>query len=143
MVQDTRGYHKNMRGLLLFLPVVVFPLTAQSNGADVFESKIRPVLVAKCYACHSSKLKSPMSGLVLDTKAGLQAETTLAILEKLNAAPGVLVTKGCGAMGADTVLAIIDNEYRTEFFHALRELKLHPIATSLDLVHETKLKIEP
>src|SRR5581483_12440471 len=68
-----RGYIiRNMRGLLLFLPVAVFPLTAQSNGADVFESKIRPVLVAKCYACHSSKLKSPMSGLVLDTKAGLQ-----------------------------------------------------------------------
>jgi len=94
-----------------------------------------------------SNVEAFASGLAITqkelTKAGLQAETTLAILEKLNAAPGVLVTKGCGAMGADTVLAIIDNEYRTEFFHALRELKLHPIATSLDLVHETKLKIEP
>lgn len=74
-------------------------------------------------------------------KAGLQAETTLALLEKLNAAPGVLVTKGCGAMGADTVLAIIDNEYRTEFFHAMKELKLHLVATSLDLAAATQLKV--
>src|SRR5690349_15031874 len=44
---------------------------AQASNSDLFESKIRPVLVAKCYACHSSKLKSPMSGLALDTKAGL------------------------------------------------------------------------
>src|SRR5215216_3500159 len=44
---------------------------ATKPGEDFFESKIRPVLAAKCYACHSSKLKSPMSGLVLDTKAGL------------------------------------------------------------------------
>jgi hypothetical protein len=47
------------------------PAGAQSSNADLFETKIRPVLVAKCYACHSSKLKSPMGGLVLDTKAGL------------------------------------------------------------------------
>src|SRR4051812_14305191 len=42
-----------------------------TQGEELFESKIRPVLSAKCYACHSSKLKSPMSGLTLDTKAGL------------------------------------------------------------------------
>lgn len=74
-------------------------------------------------------------------KAGLQAQSTLQILEKLNAAPGVLVTKGCGAMGADTVLAIIDNEYRSEFFQFVRDLKLQLVATSLDLVRETKLKV--
>ena len=57
-----------MRWLLIFF--VALAAEAQS-GADLFEKKIRPVLVAKCYACHSVKLKSPMSGLVLDTKAGL------------------------------------------------------------------------
>jgi hypothetical protein len=36
-----------------------------------FESKIRPVLATKCYACHSSKMKAPMGELRLDTKAGL------------------------------------------------------------------------
>ena len=47
-------------------------LNAQPRGDDLFEQKIRPVLATKCYGCHSSTLRSPMSGLVLDKKAGLQ-----------------------------------------------------------------------
>jgi hypothetical protein len=43
---------------------------AQQDTA-LFEAKIRPVLAAKCYACHSSKLKAPMGSLALDTKAGV------------------------------------------------------------------------
>ena len=50
---------------------VAATLFAQAPG-DLFEKEIRPVLVEKCYGCHSSKLKSPMGGLVLDTKAGLK-----------------------------------------------------------------------
>jgi hypothetical protein len=45
--------------------------SAQSTADEFFEKKIRPVLANNCYACHSSKLKAPMGGLVLDTKAGL------------------------------------------------------------------------
>ncbi len=45
------------------------PLFAQDS--TFFESKIRPVLAEKCFACHSSKLASPMGGLAMDTKAGL------------------------------------------------------------------------
>src|SRR4030095_2690185 len=49
------------------------PLHGQTpTGTELFEKEIRPVFVAKCYGCHSSKLKSPMGGLVLDTKAGLK-----------------------------------------------------------------------
>src|SRR5271155_1556581 len=47
------------------------PMFAQEPDAAFFENKIRPVLVAKCYACHSSKLSSPMGGLAMDTRAGL------------------------------------------------------------------------
>jgi len=47
-------------------------LGAQTPEAQFFESKIRPVLVESCYGCHSSKMKSPMGGLVLDTKTGLR-----------------------------------------------------------------------
>ena len=51
----------------------VLPLYCQTPaGTELFEKEIRPVFVAKCYGCHSSKLKSPMGGLVLDTKAGLK-----------------------------------------------------------------------
>src|ERR1051325_11392718 len=57
-------------GLIAFL---LPPLFAQTPaGTEFFEKEIRPVLADKCYGCHSSKLKSPMGGLVLDTKAGLK-----------------------------------------------------------------------
>jgi len=46
-------------------------LFAQAPDHSFFESKIRPVLVTKCYGCHSTKLKAPMGGLVLDTRAGM------------------------------------------------------------------------
>jgi hypothetical protein len=44
---------------------------AQSPDTAFFETKIRPVLVAKCYGCHASTLSSPQSGLALDTKAAM------------------------------------------------------------------------
>src|SRR5256885_2203588 len=39
--------------------------------AELFESKIRPVLAQRCFGCHSSTLAAPKGGLVLNTKAGL------------------------------------------------------------------------
>ncbi len=59
-----------MSKLWLLFPALSLGLHGQSN-ADLFEKKIRPVLATKCFGCHSSKLKSPMGGLILDTKAGL------------------------------------------------------------------------
>jgi hypothetical protein len=55
--------------LLLFLGCA--GLRAQAPDLTFFETKIRPVLATKCYACHSSSLKAPMSGLTLDTKEGV------------------------------------------------------------------------
>ncbi len=53
--------------------LVAAPIWAQTPaGAEFFEKEIRPVLAEKCYGCHSSKLDSPMGGLVLDTKAGMR-----------------------------------------------------------------------
>lgn len=54
----------------LLLPVLSASLFAQTVENSFFETKIRPVLATKCYGCHSTKLKAPMGGLVLDTKAG-------------------------------------------------------------------------
>ena len=39
---------------------------------DFFETKIRPVLVAQCYECHSSESKDPKGGLLLDTREGIR-----------------------------------------------------------------------
>ena len=40
---------------------------AQDAPHDAFEKKIRPVLAAHCYACHSASLTPPQAGLVLDS----------------------------------------------------------------------------
>ncbi len=66
---------------LMFIWLVLFTIAAErmsaqsvlTIGDDFFEKKIRPVLATNCYGCHASKMKSPMGGLVLDTKAGLLA----------------------------------------------------------------------
>lgn len=61
-----------MNRIALIAPLLVAGLSAQTPDSAFFEAKIRPVLAASCYGCHSSKMKSPMGGLVLDTKAGLR-----------------------------------------------------------------------
>ena len=60
-------------GFLSLIAASAIPLYCQTAaGTELFEKEIRPVLATKCYGCHSSKLKSPMGGLVLDTKSGLK-----------------------------------------------------------------------
>jgi hypothetical protein len=41
-----------------------------STGVTLFEEKVRPLLVAHCYECHSAKSKELGGGLLLDTRAG-------------------------------------------------------------------------
>ncbi|MCE9607685.1 MAG: hypothetical protein K8U03_22585, partial [Planctomycetia bacterium] len=54
---------------------VALPVRAASEldreGLKHFEAKIRPVLVEKCYSCHSAGAKALRGGLLLDTKEGL------------------------------------------------------------------------
>ena len=71
----------------------------------------------------------------------LQAPRTLELLERLRGAPGVLAAKGCGAMGADTMLAVIDREFRSEFFSGVREMNLEIVASTLDLAPAPQLKV--
>lgn len=56
---------------VLWMLLLCAPSFAQAPDTAFFETKIRPVLVAKCYQCHASTLPSPMGGLALDTKAGV------------------------------------------------------------------------
>ena len=47
--------------------------TVSAEGFAFFEKKIRPVLVAECYGCHSSeKGKKIRGGLVVDTREGIR-----------------------------------------------------------------------
>lgn len=56
-----------MRCLLL----ICVPLLAADS--ELFETKIRPVLAANCYACHSGVVKQPMAGIRLDNREAFLA----------------------------------------------------------------------
>ena len=48
------------------------PLPASNREAlEFFEAKIRPLLVERCYECHSAESKKLKGGLRLDSRAGL------------------------------------------------------------------------
>ena len=44
---------------------------AADEGLEFFEKKIRPVLVERCYKCHSSETAKPKGGLRLDRQANV------------------------------------------------------------------------
>lgn len=45
--------------------------TADAAKVEFFEAKIRPVLVAHCYACHATDAKDVKGGLLLDSRQGM------------------------------------------------------------------------
>ncbi|MDB5385964.1 MAG: Planctomycete cytochrome [Planctomycetaceae bacterium] len=47
------------------------PTLAADEGLDFFEKKIRPVLIERCYKCHSAASQKPKGGLRLDRKSSL------------------------------------------------------------------------
>ncbi len=55
---------------VLVLVAVVTPAPAV-QAAGFFEQKIRPILVERCFRCHSAESGKRMSGLALDTREGL------------------------------------------------------------------------
>jgi hypothetical protein len=65
---------------LLLLAALLAPLPASGapqeqpldpEGLELFERRIRPLLVDQCYSCHSPSAKSVKGGLLLDTRANL------------------------------------------------------------------------
>src|SRR6185503_11078211 len=44
---------------------------ADREGLDFFEKSIRPVLIDRCYSCHSAKSEKIKGNLVVDTREGL------------------------------------------------------------------------
>jgi len=58
---------------IISLLLIIVSSTAQADNTGIFffESKIRPILVSKCYSCHSSRNNDIKGGLALDSKEGL------------------------------------------------------------------------
>ena len=70
-----RDRDRYLPGILfcLAIPLLAVPLGAQGSNSDslnLFETKIRPVLAARCYICHSAKAAKVQGGLLLDSQAG-------------------------------------------------------------------------
>ena len=47
------------------------PADLTKEAVEFFESRIRPVLIERCYECHSSKAKKVRGGLLLDSQQGV------------------------------------------------------------------------
>ena len=61
--------------LQIFVFFLTSGISASASDFDFFESKIRPVLVANCYECHSAQAANrgkQKGGLLLDTKNGIR-----------------------------------------------------------------------
>src|SRR5579871_3746186 len=54
-----------------FAQLPVPTIASNAEGIAFFEKNVRPLLADRCYGCHSSKLDHPMSGLTLDSRAGM------------------------------------------------------------------------
>src|SRR5262245_13304684 len=67
-----------MRGRVLFCLLCLAALTPEGRAAPLdraafFESRVRPLLIQRCFGCHSAKAKKSRGGLRLDTRAALLA----------------------------------------------------------------------
>jgi hypothetical protein len=58
-------------GWLFLIPSFVQAADPTPEQIEFFEKGIRPVLVEKCYSCHSAEAPKAMGGLLLDTAEGL------------------------------------------------------------------------
>ena len=57
---------------LAFAAVPAAPAAApDAAGLEFFEKHIRPVLVERCYKCHSTQAEKLKGGLLLDTREGV------------------------------------------------------------------------
>src|SRR5262245_34175286 len=56
--------------LTILLPCLSAHLLRADEGTDFFEQKIRPVLVERCYKCHSVDADSLKANLFLDSREG-------------------------------------------------------------------------
>ena len=57
--------------LLTFVGLAPAAETFDAASLEFFEKEVRPILVERCYACHSDKAKQPKGGLRLDSRAAV------------------------------------------------------------------------
>lgn len=72
---------------------------------------------------------------------GLCADHSLELVHQLEASQKVLFAKGCGAMGADVLFVVFENEKRKDIFELLKQMNLAVIATESSLTKGLEIKI--
>src|ERR1044071_2839718 len=55
-------------GVLCLLNASYLMHGQEASEVAFFEAKIRPLMVERCYSCHSSQAKTPFGGLRLDNR---------------------------------------------------------------------------
>jgi uncharacterized membrane protein len=53
-------------------PAAIAQTRDDADAIAFFEAKIRPVLVERCYSCHSAKSDKIKGDFLLDTRAGIR-----------------------------------------------------------------------
>ena len=87
-------------------------------GFDFFEKKIRPVLIAHCYECHSAKAKKLKGNLRLDTRDAITGTSQ-------GLWPGIEIEHGGSVLAGPTSSPWIDtNSGFLRFFRAGGKKKL-------------------
>jgi hypothetical protein len=102
--------------LLLWMmpPLLAAPPKPEPEGIRFFESQVRPLLVKRCYACHSANADPVEGGLRLDTKAGWKkgGDTGPALIpgkpKQSRLLTAVLYTDEDLAMPPDAALSVVE-----------------------------------
>ena len=86
-LKSIRASQTKLAFITALVPLLLLPLTLSQfascplaladeandrKGLQFFEARIRPVLVAECYGCHSQKAGNPKAGLLVDSREGLR-----------------------------------------------------------------------
>src|SRR5437762_3551606 len=69
MFSTARTRHNVLSLAALLLLAFTGEVAADDAGVEFFEKHVRPILVARCYECHSDKTAKPKGGLRLDSRA--------------------------------------------------------------------------
>ncbi|MDG2127947.1 MAG: hypothetical protein P8K08_08130 [Fuerstiella sp.] len=75
MVTDLIGYRRLLMRAAGFLAVSVLLITfvnvcEADSGTEIFERRIRPLLIEYCYECHSEQAGTRKGGLLFDRERG-------------------------------------------------------------------------
>lgn len=108
------------------------------NQLDSFDSdklnKCCQKAIAQLYAQHSEAFLECVRHYVhLLTAMNFVADTTSSLLTQCNTLPGVLAAKGCGALGADTLLIIIEKNAKSSILNWIQQQQLIFIADETSL----------